>query len=138
MVRSTQIVRVSDSLPLAQSVDDSQEPNLAQAKQNAKVILRRITPHAELRCSIESGQFASQCVCAMRLSPSYLIQPPPGDPSSVVYLTISDRSYPRKLAFSYLDELAREFETSYGSQIAQRGLRPYAFVAFGTRFREPV
>ena len=94
MVRSTQIVRVSDSLPLAQSVDDSQEPNLAQAKQNAKVILRRITPHAELRCSIESGQFAIQCVCAMRLSPSYLIQPPPGDPSSVVSVSYTHLTLP--------------------------------------------
>ena len=60
------------------------------------------------------------------------MQPPPGDPASVVYLTISDRSYPRKLAFSYLDELAREFEMSYGRQVQQRNLRPYAFVAFDT------
>ena len=60
------------------------------------------------------------------------MQPPPGDPASVVYLTISDRSYPRKLAFSYLDELAREFEMSYGLQVQQRNLRPYAFVAFDT------
>ena len=50
----------------------------------------------------------------------------------MVYLTISDRSYPRKLAFSYLDELAREFEMSYGRQVQQRNLRPYAFVAFDT------
>jgi len=63
---------------------------------------------------------------------SYLIQPPPSDPASVVYLTITDRSYPRKLAFSYLDELAREFGLSYGRQVAQPTLRPYAFVAFDT------
>jgi len=65
-------------------------------------------------------------------SHSYLIQPPPSDPASVVYLTITDRSYPRKLAFSYLDELAREFSLSYGRQVAQPTLRPYAFVAFDT------
>ena len=50
----------------------------------------------------------------------------------MVYLTITDRSYPRKLAFSYLDELAREFGLSYGRQVAQPSLRPYAFVAFDT------
>lgn len=50
----------------------------------------------------------------------------------MAYLTITDRSYPRKLAFSYLDELAKEFEMSYGHQVQQRNLRPYAFVGFGT------
>lgn len=62
---------------------------------------------------------------------SYLISPPPAQPDSVVYLTITDKSYPRKLAFSYLDELSKEFERSYGTQVASRSLRPYAFVGFG-------
>ena len=60
-----------------------------------------------------------------------MIHPPPTDPSAVVYLTVAERSYPRKLAFSYLDELSKEFERSYGTQVATRNLRPYAFVAFG-------
>lgn len=38
---------------------------------------------------------------------SYLIQ------NGIVYLTIAEKSYPRKLAFSYLDELSKEFERSY-------------------------
>jgi hypothetical protein len=33
--------------------------------------------------------------------------------NGIVYLTIADKSYPRKLAFSYLDELSKEFERSY-------------------------
>lgn len=66
------------------------------------------------------------------LTCSYLVQPPPSDPRSVVYLTITERAYPRKLAFLYLEELAREFETSYGAQVQQRNLRPYAFVGFDT------
>ncbi|SHO76794.1 Similar to S.cerevisiae protein SEC22 (R-SNARE protein) [Malassezia sympodialis ATCC 42132] len=122
MVRSSQVVRVSDSLPLAQSVDEDQSSELTQCKQQAKIIFRKITPQSETRCSIDTGA----------LSMHYLIQPPPSDPASVVYLTITDRSYPRKLAFSYLDELAREFGLSYGRQVAQPTLRPYAFVAFDT------
>ncbi len=62
---------------------------------------------------------------------SYLIHPPPSSPASVVYLTVAEKSYPRKLAFSYLNELSKEFERSYGSQIPTRNLRPFAFVAFG-------
>ena len=47
-----------------------------------------------------------------------------------MYLVISDKSYPRKLAFSYLDELSKEFATSYGAKV--EGVRkPYAFVGFG-------
>src|SRR5216684_4714912 len=37
---------------------------------------------------------------------------------NVVYLTIADKSYPRKLAFSYLDELTKEFSTSYSPKVA--------------------
>ncbi|KDN38042.1 putative SEC22-synaptobrevin [Tilletiaria anomala UBC 951] len=123
MVRSTQIARVSDGLPLAQSVDDDQtEKDLSEYKQQAKLIFRRLGPSAEQRCSIESGNYTLH----------YLMHPPPSDPASVVYLTVAERSYPRKLAFSYLDELSKEFERSYGSQVAARNLRPYAFVAFDT------
>jgi hypothetical protein len=58
---------------------------------------------------------------------SYLIQ------DSIVYLTIADKSYPRKLAFSYLSELSTEFNRSYPPEQALKpGLRPYAFVKFDT------
>ena len=58
---------------------------------------------------------------------SYLIA------DNVVYLTIAEKSYPRKLAFLYLDELAKEFAQSYGAKV--EGVRkPYAFVGFGVFF----
>jgi len=47
-----------------------------------------------------------------------------------MYLTIADKSYPRKLAFSYLDELSKEFSTSYGPRV-ETVRKPYAFVGFG-------
>lgn len=56
--------------------------------------------------------------------PSYLIQ------DNVVYLTIAEKSYPRKLAFSYLDELSKEFATVYGPKV-ESVRKPYAFVGFG-------
>jgi Regulated-SNARE-like domain len=57
---------------------------------------------------------------------SYLIA------DAICYLTITDKSYPRKLAFSYLQELAKEFSTSYGTEALKPNLRPYAFVQFDT------
>jgi len=55
---------------------------------------------------------------------SYLIE------EDVCYLCICEKSYPRKLAFSYLEELAKEFQNSYGNDVKKPGLRPYAFVQF--------
>ena len=51
--------------------------------------------------------------------------------ANVVYLTITEKSYPRKLAFSYLDELSKEFATVYGPKV-ESIRKPYAFVGFGT------
>ncbi|KIY73784.1 protein transport protein Sec22 [Cylindrobasidium torrendii FP15055 ss-10] len=116
MVRSTIIVRASDSLPLAASVDDEQtEQALQEHKQQSKLICRRITINSEPRCSIESGPYTLH----------YLIS------DNVIFLTIADKSYPRKLAFSYLDELSKEFATSYGPKVEQVR-KPYAFVGFDT------
>ncbi|KAF9263679.1 protein transport protein Sec22 [Marasmius fiardii PR-910] len=116
MVKSTIIVRASDALPLAASVDDEQtEQALQEHKQQSKLIFRRITPNSEPRCSIESGQYTLH----------YLIA------DNVVFLTIADKSYPRKLAFSYLDELSKEFATSYGAKV-ESVRKPYAFVGFDT------
>ncbi|KAF5393561.1 hypothetical protein D9757_000255 [Collybiopsis confluens] len=116
MVRSTIIVRASDALPLAASVDDEQtEQALQEHKQQSKLIFRRISPNSEPRCSIESGQYTLH----------YLIA------DNVVFLTIADKSYPRKLAFSYLDELSKEFATSYGPKV-ETVRKPYAFVGFDT------
>ena len=61
-----------------------------------------------------------------KLTSSYLIA------DDICYLTIADKSYPRKLAFSYLQELAKEFNTSYGAEALKPNLRPYAFVQFDT------
>ncbi|KAG8834840.1 SNAP receptor [Serendipita sp. 400] len=116
MVRSTTIARASDALPLAASVDDEQtETALQEHKQQAKLIFRRINAHSEPRCSIESGSYTLH----------YLIS------DGVIYLTIAEKSYPRKLAFLYLDELAREFWNSYGAKV-ETTRKPYAFVGFDT------
>ena len=50
--------------------------------------------------------------------------------SDVCYLTLADRSYPKKLAFQYLEELQREFFSLYGRDI-EKASRPYAFIKFG-------
>ena len=52
---------------------------------------------------------------------------------SVCFLCICDKSYPRKLAFTYLSDLSTEFTTTYSSnQYLAPTCRPYAFVEFDT------
>ena len=52
---------------------------------------------------------------------------------SICFLCICDKSYPRKLAFTYLSDLANEFTTTYSaSQYLSPTLRPYAYVEFDT------
>lgn len=51
--------------------------------------------------------------------------------NGICYLCVCDRSYPRKLAFSYLEELSKEFDASFGAEAQKPGLRPYAFIKFG-------
>lgn len=45
-------------------------------------------------------------------------------------MCICDRTYPRKLAFSYLEEIDKEFSQTYGTEATKPGIRPYAFVQF--------
>ena len=68
------------------------------------------------RMSIESGPFTFH----------YIID---GD---VCYLVLTDKAYPKKLAFQYLEELQSEFTRLYGTQI-EGVARPYAFIKFGER-----
>ncbi|EYE96704.1 SNAP receptor SEC22 [Aspergillus ruber CBS 135680] len=117
MVRSTQIARI-DGLMLAASVDDEQaETELAQVKSQAKMIFRRLNRNSAPQASIESGQYNLH----------YLVK------DDICFLSICDQSYPRKLAFTYLADVASEFTTTYSpAQYHSPKLRPYAFVEFDT------
>ena len=102
------------------------------------MIIRRLNRNSEPQASIEAGKYTLQYV---HLSPlpfagplltswepcSYMIQ------DQLCFLTICDHSYPRKLAFTYLSDLATEFTTTYSSsQYLSPTCRPYAFVEFDT------
>jgi vesicle transport protein SEC22 len=118
MVKSTQIARLDDGLMLAASVDDEQaEAELSEVKSQAKMLFKRMNRNSAPEASIESGQYNLH----------YTIK------DDVCFLCICDRSYPRKLAFTYLADLATEFTTTYPpSQYHSPSLRPYAFIQFDT------
>nr|TKS04452.1 hypothetical protein D5086_0000141770 [Populus alba] len=55
--------------------------------------------------------------------PSYLIG------NGVCFMTLCDSSYPRKLAFHYLQDLQKEFE-KLDNSLVEKITRPYSFVKF--------
>ena len=62
---------------------------------------------------------------------SYLIAGS-NDQQKVIFLVFTEKSYPKRLAYNYLEELCKEFQNLYSNQIEQPTLRPYAFIKFGT------
>lgn len=114
MVLHTYIARVSDGFPFVASIEE--DNSLSKQKSELKSLARKVTPTWEPRASIESGSYTIY----------YLLDAA----SDVIYLTICDSSYPAKLAFSYLDEIAREFLQTYASELNKPELRPFPFVRF--------
>jgi len=93
------------------------EQELGDIKSKSKQIFRRLSRTSEPQASISSGPYTLH----------YLIR------SDIIFLCICDASYPRKLAFTYLTDIASEFLTTYPeSQLQSPTLRPYAFVEFDT------
>ena len=91
-------------------------------KSQGKNLLKTLNGRSVAKCSVESGS------CCFH----YLIQ------ENIVYLTLSERSYPKRLAFLYLHEIAdgfvTELTTDYGAdkwreKIAMAA-RPYQFIKF--------
>jgi vesicle transport protein SEC22 len=93
------------------------ETELADIKAKVKQIFRRLSRTSEPQASIESGPYTLH----------YLIR------DDICFLAICEQSYPRKLAFTYLSDIASEFLHTYpSSQLTSQSLRPYAFVEFDT------
>lgn len=49
----------------------------------------------------------------------------------VGYMMVCTENYPNVLAFSFLDELQREFIVTYDTKRINSALRPFSFIEFG-------
>ena len=68
-------------------------------------------------CSFSLLQIFSFCF-------SYAIE------SGSCYLALCEKSFSKRLAFSYLEDIQAEFNREYGSEVAT-ATRPYCFIEFG-------
>lgn len=118
MVKLTLISRVSDGLPLAEGLDSDKDHQLDKFKQQAKTLFKR-------QADSGSGQPRRMTLEAGNMTFHYTIA------GNVCFLTVADKSYPKRLAYEYLEELQNEFGRLYGSQV-DAAARPYAFIKFDT------
>jgi len=111
MPKQTVIARVTDGLILCASTEWQEVGNY---EKQAKEIVKKLSPSSPPLMQIDSP-------------PNYFLYMIVGD---VVYMTLCEKSYPRKLAYSFLQELAKEFDIEYGQQVAA-AKRSYQCIKFG-------
>lgn len=107
----TMIARLSDHLLLCSTTDYS--GNLAKYKDLAKEAIKTLSYNSPQRCIIEGKDYFLY----------YQIS------DNCVFLTLTERSYPKKLAFEYLQEVSTQFMSEYGRVISSF-TRPYAALSF--------
>jgi vesicle transport protein SEC22 len=112
----TIISRIPDALILSEDVDSNQgrAGELDLFRDQAKRLIKTLNRKSQQRMTVESGPFYF----------AYYIE------NDVVYLTLCEKSFSRKLAFKFLEELQKEFDIGYGADVPS-AKRPYAFIKFG-------
>ncbi|XP_069775365.1 vesicle-trafficking protein SEC22b-like isoform X2 [Narcine bancroftii] len=117
MILMTMIARVADGLPLAASLQEDGQSgrNLQEYQNQAKQLFRKLTEHSPVRCTLETGSLMFH----------YLID------RGVCYLVLCEGNYPKKMAYTFLEELQAEFSELYIRRVATVS-RPYVFIEFDT------
>ncbi|XP_021842115.1 25.3 kDa vesicle transport protein SEC22-1 [Spinacia oleracea] len=122
MVKLTIIGRIRDGMPLAQGLRYVNEDynNIPLYKQQAEFILKEISRgslefnHPKMTIRLDH-QHSFNCLVAC----------------GVCFITLCDSTYPRTLAFHYLDDLRQELEKFQSDdQLVEKVTRPYSFVKF--------
>ncbi|XP_034559477.1 vesicle-trafficking protein SEC22b-A [Notolabrus celidotus] len=117
MITLTMIARVADGLPLAASIQEDEQSgrDLQQYQSQAKQLFRRLNAQSPDRCTLEAGEMNFHYVISQ----------------GVCYLCLCEASFPKSLAFAYLEDLNAEFYEQHGKRVPTI-TRPYSFIEFDT------
>ncbi|KAJ8448705.1 hypothetical protein Cgig2_010592 [Carnegiea gigantea] len=121
MVKFTIIGRIRDGMPLAQGlryVNDENDIFSSYYKQQAEFILKEIStgslaPVPKMTIRLDH-QHSFNCLVA----------------NGVCFITLCESSYPRTLAFHYLQDLRQELEKFENHQLMEGITKPYGFLKF--------
>ncbi|XP_050308324.1 vesicle-trafficking protein SEC22b-B [Anthonomus grandis grandis] len=117
MALMTMIARIADGLPLAATMQEDEQTgrNILDYQNQAKMLFRKLGPQSPPRCTIETGPYLFH----------YLIE------YEVCYLVLCEKTFSKRLAYSYLEDIAQEFHSQYGRKV-NTVTRPYSFIEFDT------
>ncbi|XP_007907458.2 vesicle-trafficking protein SEC22a [Callorhinchus milii] len=111
MVLFAAVVRVRDGLPLSASTDYEHNKGVQESKKHLKVLSKKLSQLPD-RCTLQAVHYNIHFISSL----------------GVGYLMICNENYPNVLAFCFLDELQREFITSYDTKRINAAVRPYSFI----------
>ena len=111
----TIIARVVDGLPLAASIQETEQIGQANInyQRQTKQILKQLSMSSPQKFSIESGPYVFHNIIL----------------ENVCFMTLCDLNFNKKLAYSFLQDISKEFYNQYGNKI-DTCKRPYPFIEF--------
>ncbi|XP_020925908.1 vesicle-trafficking protein SEC22a isoform X2 [Sus scrofa] len=113
MILSASVIRVRDGLPLSASTDYEQGTGMQECRKYFKILSRKLAQLPD-RCTLKTGHYNINFISSMGVS----------------YMMLCTENYPNVLAFSFLDELQKEFITTYNMMKTNTAVRPYCFIEF--------
>jgi vesicle transport protein SEC22 len=122
MVLLTLIARVRDGLILATSIEGADDPdhNMVKYTSQAKMLFRKLNaPGTPNEQSVESGPYFFH----------YVIK------GSICALCLCEQNFPRKTAFSFLEDVATEFLNQNATRVDAVS-RPYHFLEFDSYIQQ--
>ncbi|XP_043930847.1 vesicle-trafficking protein SEC22a [Protopterus annectens] len=107
------VVRARDGLPLSASTDFEDNQGLQESKKYLKLLSKKLN-HFPDRCTLKNGRYNVNFISSLGVS----------------YMMICNENYPNVLAFCFLDELQKEFITTYEMKRINTAIRPYTLIEF--------
>ncbi|GAB5576500.1 vesicle-trafficking protein SEC22a isoform X3 [Prionailurus iriomotensis] len=137
MILSASVIRVRDGLPLSASTDYEQGTGVQECRKYFKMLSKKLAQLPD-RCTLKTGHYNikySPCIgkhfTASCRHTSFQIRDGIFISSlGVSYMMLCTENYPNVLAFSFLDELQKEFITTYNMMKTNTAVRPYCFIEF--------
>jgi len=111
----TLIARVRDGLPLSTSIegDEQHDHNMVKYTNQAKMLFRKLHSSPPVDQTVESGPYYFH----------YVIR------QGICCLCLCEKSFSRKSAFAFLEDVANEFNSQNGNRV-DGVTRPYHFIEF--------
>ncbi|ERE76558.1 vesicle-trafficking protein SEC22a-like protein [Cricetulus griseus] len=113
VILSASVIRVRDGLPLSASTDYEQSTGMQECRKYFKMLSRKLAQLPD-RCTLKIGHYNINFISSLGVS----------------YMMLCTENYPNVLAFSFLDELQKEFITTYNMMKTNTAVRPYCFIEF--------